>query len=122
MIVFRDATREDLNSFQTNWPTTEGLAADLDGKLIGIGGFAHYQGRVWAFLNLTPEARPFKVTLHRAALDLMKRARARGFFNVYAQTDGSEPTADRWLKRLGFAPQPPAYGKGLYRWQPSRQS
>lgn len=112
-VNLRPANREDLDQFEHYRPTVEATVAELDGKLIAVGGFAFLQGMVFLFLELKPEARRFKVTMHRMALAMIEKAKRRGFKFVYAQTDGTEPTAPRWLARLGFI----EIGIGLYRWQ-----
>lgn len=76
-----------------------------DGKVIAIGGLKY--GRDFdvpcVFAGLSPVARAMKKTLHRCAKEgiahIMELEPA-----VVALRDESEPTADRWLRRLGFEP------------------
>ena len=85
-------------------PTIKGIAALLDGRVIAIAGFRLVQGKVWVvFCDLTDEARPLKVTMHRTALKLMAEAKTQ-HRRILAVCDEREPTAPRWLKRLGFEP------------------
>ncbi|WP_442582515.1 hypothetical protein ACSBOB_11460 [Mesorhizobium sp. ASY16-5R] len=43
-------------------------------------------------------------TVHRAAYRIMAALREVGEEALYVQCDGSIPGAERWLRRLGFAP------------------
>lgn len=71
-------------------------------------------GVVIAFADVTDEAKKHPVRLHRAALKVLADAKAAGHRFIYAQIDNNEPTAERWLTRLGFKP---VNDKGRYRWQ-----
>lgn len=82
-------------------PTVKGIAAILDGKLIAVAGFWLTKGLVIAFCNLREEARPFRKTMHRVALDLMTEAKRR-HKRIIAKCDPGEATAPNWLRRLGF--------------------
>lgn len=73
--------------------------AVLDGRLIAIGGVYYEHGEV-AFSDFKPEMRH-----HRKAIVEGMRLFLREFGDrtVTAYTDGPEPGAERFLKRLGFA-------------------
>ncbi|SRR5258706_5187313 len=47
------------------------IAAVLDGKTIGVGGYYLDNGRVVVFSTITPELRPFKRTIVRGASIVM---------------------------------------------------
>jgi len=85
-------------------PTVKGIAATLDGKLIAIAGFRLTGGHVIAFCDLRDEARPWKAAIHRTAIRLIRDAKAR-HRRIVALCDENEPTAPRWLSRLGFKPE-----------------
>jgi RimJ/RimL family protein N-acetyltransferase len=79
------------------------LTAEVDGKVIGIGGFLFPPGGdVWASVLMIDEARKYRLAIHRAGLMAMELARKRGFRRVYATAQPDNPAAERWLERLGF--------------------
>lgn len=112
----RQASREDIERFRSDrelGPSVTAFVAELDGELIAMWGLGYSGGKVIAFCDLKPEARKFKKTMHRAALRLMGRARMAEHRFIYASADPNEPTAERWLTRLGFVP---VDGTGTFRW------
>lgn len=82
-------------------PTVKGIAGFVDGKLVAVAGFWLSRGNVIAFCELRDEARPFRKTIHRTALELMEAAKQR-HKRIIALCDPNEPTAPNWLRRLGF--------------------
>lgn len=81
------------------------LTGETDGgALLGVGGITSLQnGQMMMFSELTPEAAKHPVSLHRAALLVLKEARSRGVRALYACADlNRSDAAERWLKRLGF--------------------
>lgn len=86
----------------------------VDGEIVGFGGLAFKQGRWIAFCELTEDARRHKRAIVRAGRGVIAEARRAGHRFVYAQPDGSQPMARRWLESLGFQPD---MKTGLYRWQ-----
>jgi hypothetical protein len=113
--VIRPATRDDIERFKGDrdlGPSVKALVGEVDGNLIALGGLAYSAGKVVAFLDLKPEARKYKKSMHRAALQVMQMARAGGHRYVYASADPEEPSAERWLARLGFD----QVGDGKFRW------
>jgi hypothetical protein len=87
-----------------------GETARLDGAVIAIGGAAHLpDGSLLAFAHLTGEARRRKVWLHRQAKRVLATLAARRR-RIVATASPDVPAAERWLKRLGFAPMPVAGG------------
>lgn len=93
-------------------PTVKGIAAFLDGKLIAVAGLRITAGHVIAFCDLRDEARPWKVAMHRTAVRLLDEAKAR-HRRILAICEEHEPTAERWLTRLGFKPQE----DGVWEWR-----
>lgn len=116
-LVIRPATREDLAAFTAieMKPTVKALAAEVDGKLLAVAGFAIAGGRYYAFCDLSSEeARPHKIAVARAARRLFAEARASSIRYIYAQCDPKEAGAERWLRSLGFVPDPRS--TDFYRW------
>ncbi len=100
----RPATLGDLCEFYGRdhiSPSTKAMVGLLDGKLVAIWGLAYEQGVVSAFFNIKDEARPFKHHIHRNAMRFMREARERHKY-IHAQAEKGEPTAPKWLARLGF--------------------
>lgn len=89
----------------------------VDGEPAGIGGTYHSDGMTVLFCRLTPEAKRKPVLLHKVALDLIRGARERGG-RLVAVASPNEPTADRWLRRLGFEPAGRCDQGDLYAWKP----
>lgn len=87
-----------------NQPTVKGKAAILDDEVIGVGGLAHVAGHWFAFTDLKPEAKRYKVFLHRTVSRYLAGQRGR-HKRIFASEDGKEPTAEKWLSRLGFKPE-----------------
>lgn len=102
--VIRPATRKDIEAYSDmkNKPTIVAWVGDLDGRIIAIGGVALFHGRWIAFLDLTEEARRYKVSIAKAARTLFAWADQHGVKYIYADADKKEPKAIAWLHRLGF--------------------
>ena len=89
--------------------------AELDGKIVGIGGFAFSHGRWFGFCDLKEALRPHRFTIARTAKKAMREALRQGIRFIYAEADNDEATATRFLTSLGFRVDPrTAY---LYRWR-----
>lgn len=116
-LIVRTATRADVEAFagKPNRETVRAWCGDLDGKVIGIGGIATVRGRHFAFLDLTEEARPYKMHIMRTAIRMLEQASRSGMRFIYAEADTEEPKSVAWLKRLGFEIDPRS--KVLYRWK-----
>jgi RimJ/RimL family protein N-acetyltransferase len=72
-------------------------------SVIGIGGIAFPpEGPAWAFVQQAPEAKQYPLAFHRAGLMAMQMIRELGLREVVATADADNPTALRWLRRLGF--------------------
>ena len=114
----RTATREDFEHF-LDGPlrfSARGIVAFLDGKPVAIAGLAFRNGIVAAFCDIGPEMRQFRHLIHRRAIRLVSDAVATHRV-VHAQMDMCEPTAPKWLRRLGFRP----IDEGARLWRVSRQ-
>lgn len=115
-IVVRPATREDVIAFTGSCPhTVQAFVGLLDGEPVALGGLSFIKGNVVAFCNLSDEMRKHPKTLHKAAMAVMKAALSTGYRHVFALRDENEPTAPRWLERLGFRPIDAA--GMVHRWQ-----
>lgn len=83
------------------------LAAEIDGRLIGLGGFALVApGDVWVcFMRASDELRARPVTLHRAGLRMLAEARRLRIRRLVALAGPGIEAAERWLRRFDFAPE-----------------
>jgi hypothetical protein len=72
-----------------------------DGVPIGVGGLAFRRHFVEVFSDIRPEMRKHPVTLWRVARQVMRRAAELGRPAI-AVRNPDEPTADAFLRRLGF--------------------
>lgn len=115
-VIVRPATADDLAAFSdmVGKPTTRAWCGELDGKIIALGGLAYGKGRWFAFLDLKPEARRFKVAIAKAARRVLDEARRDGIKFIYAEVSPIEPNALAWLTRLGFKID--HRSQYLYRW------
>lgn len=82
-------------------PSVKGIAGYVDGKLVAVAGLFYLPGNVVAFCDLKDEARPHKTLIGLAGAVLIREAKQR-HKRIIAMIDRSEPTAERWLTRLGF--------------------
>ena len=116
MMHVRPASREDIEAFSSakGKPTIKAWVGEVDGRIVGISGFALAGGRWYIFCDLKEEARQYKMTIARNAHRVMAEARAMGIKYIYAQIDKTEPRAIAWLGTLGFEPDPRS---SLYRWR-----
>ena len=115
--VIRKASREDIEAFSPmrNKPTINAWCAEIDGRIIALGGCALVKGRWFAFCDLTEEARQYKMHIARTARRFLMEAKRQGIRFIYAEANLAEPGAERWLTSLGFTIDPrTAY---LYRWR-----
>ena len=107
--MLRPATAGDFAAIGVPLPhRIKGLCGvDEEGRVLGTGGVAFLQdGRRMAFVNLTPGAAAYKVTLHKAALRALREAREAGIKELIATADmAASEAAERWLSRLGFKPE-----------------
>lgn len=115
-ITVRPATREDIDAFSdmADKPTIRAVAAERDGRIIGIGGIAFSGGRWFGFIDLADEMRPHKMTIARAAIRFLSEARSNGIRYIYAEVSPKEPGAAAWLHSLGFRLD--ARSQRYYRW------
>lgn len=115
-VVVRQATPAELAALAPgdDRPTVTAWVGEVDGRIVGFGGLAFKQGRWIAFCELSEDARRHKRAIVRAGRNVIDEARRAGHRFVYAEADGNEPMARRWLESLGFQPDNKT---GLYRWQ-----
>lgn len=91
---------------------------DAEGNIIGFGGVAYLKnGQVMAFTELTEKAKESPVSLHKAALKVIRDAQAEGIKEMVALADYERSlAAGKWLARLGFCLEERA-GKTMWVWK-----
>lgn len=115
----RPATLEDFQDFLGRPPPyrAQAFTGRVDGEIKGIGGIAYLpDGTAIAFLHLAKDANRYAMTLHKTAMAVMALAEKRGIRKLTAQADPAQPTAERWLARLGFEPVA-VDGERVWIWQ-----
>lgn len=104
-VTIRPATRSDIDQLIIEplpW-RVRAWAAERDGELLGVGGFAYQPSDVIAaFVIKKPGAERYRVALHKAGLMAMSEARRLGYRRIVALADKTNAAAARWLARLGF--------------------
>lgn len=93
------------------------ITGEIGNRVIGIGGLGYIPGGpVAMFAALRPEARRYKIALHKAGLRVLAMARQAGIRRAVAMADCDIEAASRWLLRLGFKPIK-TEGEVVYIWQ-----
>lgn len=92
-----------------------GLVEASDWLVEGLGAiYRGADGRWWLTFQRAPHVRKVKLA-HRSALTLLTRAKRDGL-TVHTLPDPSIDGAETWIRRLGFEPEPEAYG-GVTVWR-----
>lgn len=103
-MIVREARAMDVVGFvKVHLPARyEGVAVEEDGKVIALGLIIiGERKRPWVSLDMLPEMREKKATLHRVGKRLVD-AGVKAFGEVFVMRDPEEPGAKEWLERLGF--------------------
>lgn len=108
MLITRPATRADFDAvgMEALPVRVRALTIEQDGKVLAVGGIVMDmpEGSTTAFCNLTKEAKPFGLSLHKAAVAMYREVIRLGIKRIVAQVDPDNPAAVRWVKRFGFEP------------------
>ncbi len=100
----RPAATEDARAFfgfSLPWPWF-GLAAEVNGTVVGLGGIAWREDGAFVFLNCPRKFMPSPLMAHRLALRVLASARAAGEDAIYVVPTPGVATAKKWLTALGF--------------------
>lgn len=103
--IIRPATAADLAAFYPGraMPSFRGVAVELDGEVVGIGGVCYQKGRPVAASDIRGALRKHKRTLVKVSRMLANLYDQIGG-TVYAVACPTEPTAPYLLAKLGFKP------------------
>ncbi len=83
-------------------PRFVGLIGEVDGRFVGAAVVVWGdKGRPFLCFEITPELRKHPKFIHQTALAVINAVAPNVDF-LYTMESSSEPTANRWLRRLGF--------------------
>lgn len=84
--------------------TPTGFVAEENGKIVAVAMVSRdIRGKHWLWYNARVPLSA--VAIHRRARRLLDELREDGIGRLWCFCDEREPTAERWLRRLGFRPQ-----------------
>lgn len=118
-VTLRPGTREDIIALLGSPPDyrCKVVAAECDGKVIGLGGIVYCPDGLHASMVITDQFRASKFALHRAVARWMKNETIRsGYRRIVAHAEPGNPAAERWLQRLGYRPET-VKGETVWVWQ-----
>ena len=104
-MIFAQATREDYETFAGKAPefSFKGFVAKDDSGVHGVAGVYRENGHLVGFSGIGEKVRKDKKMIAKAARMFRKMCDALGE-PVYAVQNANEPTAQGFLKHLGFEP------------------
>lgn len=102
-MLLRPATPDDLVALHGKLPecTMRAHVAEVDGKVLAVGGVYYSSGSTFAFSYLSDEMRTHRKSIMRAARFAMHKVAALPG-PIYALCSQSEANAPEFLRRLGF--------------------
>lgn len=92
--------------------TIKAVVMTVDDEVLAIGGVAYINKMALAFMEMLPGAEKYKLSLIKASRHGMREF-FTGIRPLLALCDDRLPTADNYLKHLGFVPLTDEY----YIWQ-----
>lgn len=99
-------------------PQFVGVVAEDEGETIGIGLILWLNKRPFVTLDITDRLRAMPRLLHRVGVTLVK-AGSQHCEELFVMEDSREPTANRWLSRLGFRDTGEIIaGERVLKWKP----
>lgn len=120
-MIIRPARARDILRFSRfTIPQFVGWVGEEDGKFLGASVVVWRTPEMPILcLEITPELRRRRMLLHRFARQFIDTV-AKQLEVLYTMESPEEPTANRWLKRLGFEDTGERLnGERLYRWRKS---
>lgn len=103
-VKFRPAEPDDFRALAGELPQyrCRCIAAEDNGRVIGIGGYVYRPDGIFASVLLTEDLRRQPIALHRTVARSLEDARQRGVREIFAYAQDDNPAAAPWLQRLGF--------------------
>ena len=104
-VQIRTATAQDARKFYGQDPvySFRGIAAELNGDIVGLGGLYFEDGKPVVFSEIRDAMRPHKKAIAKATRMLMQMLDDLGR-SAYAFACPNEPTSGYLLAKLGFKP------------------
>jgi hypothetical protein len=111
----RPATKADLKAFKGELPkgSLRCLVADLDGRILGVGGLCYSAGTISVFSIMRDEMKPYRRTILKASRLLAEMARE---CSATAIADDKHKNSRRLLTRLGFVSFGPTQYGEVFGW------
>ncbi len=118
----RNATIEDYETFYGHKPkvTIRAVVAELDGKVVGIGGIAYYKNQMVAFSEIRDDLRKYPVFIMKAAKRIAKLLDKHGKSAV-AIACPKEGNSQAMLERVGFTKISSTEEQETYQWLSRQQ-
>jgi hypothetical protein len=101
-ITLRPATAEDVAQFYggASLYSVRAIAADLDGKIVGVGGVYRVGKQMMVFTEISPEMRPYKKDIIRASRLVLAIINKYSIVSAYIAPEIA--TAETFGKHFGF--------------------
>ena len=96
--------------------SARGWVAELDGRVIGLAGFALLGNPPMAFSDMTEEMKAFPVTIMRESRKVMKTL-AKDRKTAYCLASKDLPGSEKFLQRLGWKWHTTDPNGEIYAWQ-----
>ena len=98
--TLRPATKKDIEEFYPGVTNTfRAIVAELDGRILGVGGVFYAQNNIVAFSSFKPEMDEFPITKIKGFLKGKEFIKG---LSCMAEADEKIPLAPKLLERLGF--------------------
>lgn len=111
----KPSTLDDIRRFgPDNATTVRALSFFVSGELVAIGGITVERGRLVAFSDICDNLKVPKMTIYRAAREVMKFIGNRP---VLACANSKHPNSGRFLESLGFTHVRTEECGEVYQWQ-----
>lgn len=94
--------------------TIQAYVAEMDGKVVGIGGIAYVPGKPVLFSKMKDELRPYKKFILQSARELAAKAKAVG---AVAIANPKESLSCKLLHRIGMTWADTTPDGEAYTWQ-----
>lgn len=113
----RNITAEDYEALYGERPkvSIRGVAAELDGKVIGVAGIAYLPGQIMVFSDIRDELKQYPVFLMKAGRRFAKMLNKYGRYAV-ATACPKEKNSAEFLKHIGFTKIGSTSDEEVYQW------
>lgn len=99
----RPATIDDIRRLSEHpLPSMRAWVAEMDGEIIAACGLVLWAGRWYIFADVGEKMKPFKISIVKHGMKVIKEAKNMGLKRLYAKHDSLQPAAVKWMHSLGF--------------------